>query len=296
MRGKTSVSIKFLFAGFGFMLLSSLGPLSLPLFSKVAGQNSPLYSNAIQFYLHFQFNGWFIFGILALLFKQLEKERMSFSKTKATLFFRSLLVSCILTYFLSMLKTHPNTVIYILAAMGSFIQIFSFILFISIINPIKKFLANSTARLLAASILAVFGFKVILQALSAVPAIADSASGIRHFTVAFIHLVVLGMITPSIFLLHLRNNFLNGVNAIIKTGIRVFLAGFFLTEVLAFSEGTANYFLVSIPHYYLFQLIFSFLIFCGIALTYLGRNKLRRLSISKLQIHLNLITNSKLQS
>ena len=44
----------------------------LPIIIFQGARNSSAYHMAVQFFLHFQFNGWFIFGVLGLLFKYLK--------------------------------------------------------------------------------------------------------------------------------------------------------------------------------------------------------------------------------
>ena len=50
------------------MLLSTLAIWSIPPIMIKMGAGSPIYQAAVQFYLHFQFNGWFIFAVLGLFF------------------------------------------------------------------------------------------------------------------------------------------------------------------------------------------------------------------------------------
>src|SRR6478609_2620755 len=58
-----------------FMLLSTLGVWCLGPAVGLMGKASAFYQIAIQFFLHFQFNGWFLFAVLALFFKQIIKPQ-----------------------------------------------------------------------------------------------------------------------------------------------------------------------------------------------------------------------------
>jgi hypothetical protein len=51
-----------------FMVLSSVGPWVLGVIMNTLGSTSSWYRNAIYFYLHFQYNGWFIIAIFGMLF------------------------------------------------------------------------------------------------------------------------------------------------------------------------------------------------------------------------------------
>ena len=58
---------KLFYASLVLLILSTLGVWLLGPLAVSGGRNTALYQVAIQFYLHFQFHGWFTFAILALL-------------------------------------------------------------------------------------------------------------------------------------------------------------------------------------------------------------------------------------
>jgi hypothetical protein len=57
----TKASYKFINASLVFMVISSIGPWALGAIMSTLGSTSHWYKNAIYLYLHFQYNGWFIF-------------------------------------------------------------------------------------------------------------------------------------------------------------------------------------------------------------------------------------------
>lgn len=290
----TPLSVKFLLAALGFMVISSAGPLSLPVVSKVFGKGSDFYSNAIYFYLHFQYNGWFIFTLLALLFRRLENKQLSFPRRAASYLFRGLLVSCILTYFLSVLWTKPPAAIWVLAFTGASIQLICLIPFYYIVRT-TKFELSRPLRQLGYLVVIAFSLKIILQFLSAVPVIAPIASGIRHFIVAYLHLVLLGIVTLSLFGYYLTLGLLSASKVITRLGITVFVIAFFISEILAVSEGILNYSGSAFTNYNQLQLIAAAGILIGLIFIYSGRRKALRLRVSRIYIP-SIINHSKYQS
>lgn len=291
----TPLSVKFLFAALAFMMLSSFGPLLLPVFSKVYGAGSQQYSNAIYFYLHFQYNGWFIFALLALLFKKLEENEIKFSLSTGTFLFRSLLVSCVLSFFLSVLWTNPNKVIWFAAGLGAFIQLASltalYLLYTKLRSSVK-----GVVKYISMGVMIAFTIKVILQFLSVFPVFVEMTTLVRHFIIAYLHLVLLGVVTLSIIAFYIEKGFLDTTKILTKTGLIFFVSGFISSELLAVLQGLANYFNTSIPHYYYSQTIAAVLILFGVGFTYSGRTRFIGVNMQRLYINSSIINNSKLEA
>jgi len=77
-----------------FMLTSTIGVWCLGPAVGLLGQASAFYQIAIQFFLHFQFNGWFLVAVLAILFHKLQiKDSKEFR-----LFFKLLIASILFTF------------------------------------------------------------------------------------------------------------------------------------------------------------------------------------------------------
>ena len=72
-----------------FMLLSTLGVWCLGPAVAMTGAGSPFYNIAIQFFLHFQFNGWFLLAVLAIFFKTLNKTGLTMKQKEFKKFYYS---------------------------------------------------------------------------------------------------------------------------------------------------------------------------------------------------------------
>lgn len=65
---KNTFSYKFINTSLLFLVISSIGPWALGIIMNTLGNTSHLYKNAIYFYLHFQYNGWFIFCLFRIVY------------------------------------------------------------------------------------------------------------------------------------------------------------------------------------------------------------------------------------
>ena len=247
----TRAEKKLLRAALFFMIFSTLGVWCLGPAVSLLGKASAFYQIAIQFFLHFQFNGWFLFAILALFFKQ---AKLIIEAKKFRIFYNLFVASTFLTLALTVSWYLPNPVFYWLNALGVMLQLYAAVLFIQFIRPqFQSFFA-----ILPTIIKIVYGFalfslalKVVIQLVVLFPELAQVSHQIRNFVIGYIHLTMLGIITGFLFGFALQNDFLNSRNRIQTWGIAIFLFGFFTTEILLFLQGIW-FFLGegSLPNYY----------------------------------------------
>ncbi|WP_343329870.1 hypothetical protein [Polaribacter staleyi] len=261
---KGSFAYKFINTSLIFMIISSVGPWALGIIINTLGSTSHWYKNAIYFYLHFQYNGWFIFCLLGLFFHFLEKNNRVISSKKISTFFRLMIASCIFTLALSFLWINPPITIYIIAVLGSVIQIFSLLFFYSIIKEQKTFLKDKISRFffkLIRLIFVLFCLKIIIQTITAIPYFATLSYQIKDFVIGYLHLVFLGVISLSIlFFLHQ-----NKLISIPKKWILIYLTGFILSEVFIFYKGFCNWQQLSIiNNYYVILVLVSALLPIGV--------------------------------
>ncbi|MEZ5055634.1 MAG: hypothetical protein R2879_01220 [Saprospiraceae bacterium] len=250
-------SVVFVKTALAFMVLSTLaiwciGPVMV---SNMKG--SALYYGIIQFFLHFQFNGWFIFSIVALLIVFFEKHN---SRVFLYLrpFYYLLLVATILTYVLAVTWSTPIPILFWINSAGVLLQLVALFYFLKWIFPLLK--SNILTYAALEKKLMVFGlicfiFKILAQSVLIIPAFATIAYTIRNFVIGFLHLLLLGMVTT--FLLFFALNILKTVNRkLLKAGSILLFSGIISTELLLFFQGAmfwqAKGFL---PFYY--ELIFG---------------------------------------
>jgi len=248
-----------------FMLLSTIGVWCLGPAVSMLGKATAFYQIAIQFFLHFQFNGWFLIAVIAVFFHIIQLK----DSKRFRLFFKLLIVSTILTLALPVNWYAPHIFLYWINGLGVLIQFFALILFLKLIWPYQISLLkyNSTLNFYMLSF-TVFCFvlKSVLQLVSLTPEVSQVAYQHRNFVIGFIHLTMLGVISGFLFFFILQSKLVIN-NIILRLGIYAFVLGFILTEIILIIQGGMFYFESGfMPNYYLLLFVFSLLIPLGIVL------------------------------
>ena len=231
-----------------FNVISSFGTFALAymMISKNIHQNE--YLASIYYYLHFQYNGWFFFACMGLLFSflQLKPSENSFFKRTFWLFF----LSCIPAYFLSTLWWDLPIWIYLITVVAAFIQVYAWFRFLIIIIKSKReFLYNFPffLRYILLFVAFALSIKFLLQLGSTIPVLSRLAFGFRPIVIAYLHLVLLAII--SLFLLfYVYANHLIHFNRQIKIGVITFSIGVLLNEIILAIQGVASFSYTPIPY------------------------------------------------
>lgn len=264
-----------------FNILSSLGTFFLAYMMITKNIHEQEYLASIYYYLHFQYNGWFFFACMGLLygFLNLTKTEHPFFDTAFKLFF----LSCIPAYFLSTLWANLPTWLYVLTVAAAFTQVFAWYKFLIIIIKTKREFFTNFPYFLRYILLFValsVSIKVLLQLGSTIPALSQLAFGFRPIVIAYLHLVLLAII--SLFLLfYIYVNHLIHSNKKIKLGVIIFSIGVFLNEIILAVQGIASFSYTLIP--YVNGMLFgvAIVLVSGIGLTAVY-------SIKKVKIAINL--------
>lgn len=246
---KDCLSVNWFKAAIGFNIFSSLGTFALAYMMVTKNIHQEEYLASIYYYLHFQYNGCFFFSCMGLLFHflNLKSSENAFFKTSFRLFF----IACIPAYFLSTLwwDIVPSW-IYILTVIASFLQVFAWFKLLSIIIKTKLEILENYPFFLRYILLFV-GFalsvKLLLQLGSTIPALSQLAFGFRPIVIAYLHLVLLAII--SLFLLfYIYANHFFYINKQIKLGIIIFSIGVLLNEIILAIQGIASFSYTVIPN------------------------------------------------
>ncbi|MCK5402467.1 MAG: hypothetical protein KAJ28_12605, partial [Flavobacteriaceae bacterium] len=266
---KKTYSYKLIRAALWFMVLSSIGPWTLGVIMNTLGSTSSWYRNAIYFYLHFQYNGWFIIALFGILFFVFEKYSIHIPKNLFKVFFRLFTIGVVLTFALSVLWMKPHPVFYILAGVGGLFQMVAFgVLFRKILQN-KEVLKTSLSKIegiLLKTVTLLIIVKLIFQILGAFPSIAEIISSNIDFVIGYLHWIFLGVVSISIFA------FLNHFKLMVisKNNYIIYLIGFILTESLIIYKGTViwlGYPLLN--NYYTFLAVASVLFFLAILILFM---------------------------
>lgn len=258
-----------------FQLFSTLGVwLMGPIMVSPLRQSS-FYYLAVQFYLHFQFNGWFIIALLALFFKLLEDKKVSLPKPRQQRFYQLLTASVFLTYGLVVVWATQMKAVLWINSMGAIAQLLALLVFWQLIRTnegyLKKIFSGLPKKVLY---LAFFSFvlKILLQALTIIPAVAEAGFTIRNYIIGFIHLMLLGAVTFFVMSYAIREDLLSMRSRIARWGIGMIGLGFILSEFLLLLQGTLQWSQSGfLPAYYESLFAVSALIPFGLLLLLLDR-------------------------
>lgn len=220
---------RFLSAGLLYLSLASFGPFLTGPFKAMGLQFSPLYYNAIYGYLHFMYNGWFAFAVLALLYQYIDAGSCN-NNGKSV--YRLMHAACVPTYFLSVLWTEPHAVFYVLGGVGGLLQVVALFYLLKDVKGLQW----PRGRWLLQLSLGALVCKHLLQLASAVPVVAAMAAANRGFVIAYLHLVLLGFVSLFMLAALLRHGLLV-LNRESRSGLYLFLAGFTATELLLVAAG-----------------------------------------------------------
>lgn len=258
-----SVSKKLLKTALLFMVLSTFGVWCLGPAVATLGQTSAFYQIAIQFFLHFQFNGWFLIAVLAVFFHLLQVENSKNFKQ----FFGLLIASTVLTFALPVQWFTPHDSLIWINGLGVIIQILVLYKCFQLIGSKFSTLKKNKPRLIFyiySFALICFVLKVVLQSISIIPKFSQVVYQHRNFVIGFIHLLMLGVVTGFLFAFILKSNLVT-VSKLLTFGIYSFVLGFLLTELLLLIQGIKYYFKSGLlPEYDLLLFIFSILLPLGI--------------------------------
>lgn len=248
-----------------FMLLSTLGVWCLGPAVGLLGQASAFYQIAIQFFLHFQFNGWFLIAVIAVFFQILNIEYSKLFKQ----FFSVLIVSTLLTFALPVQWFAPHKVLLYVNAVGIILQLITLFFFIKLIKQkLQQHLKTQPILVVILYCFSVFCvvLKMLLQAFSIIPEFSQVVFEHRNFVIGFIHLLMLGTISGFLFAFIINSTLVKHTK-ILSFGIYSFLLGFVLTEILLLIQGLKFYFQTGIlSNYYNLLFISSILMPLGIGI------------------------------
>ena len=197
----TSIATKWFKAALFFNVISSLGTFALAYMMVTKNIHQNEYLASIYYYLHFQYNGWFFFACMGLLLDYLKVT--IYSKRIYSQSFVLLFWSCIAGYFLSTLWLDLPLLIYILTAISAIVQVVIwYLLFKTIFKENKSIFVTlpNYLKYLIVFISFALSAKFLLQLGSTVPAISKLAFGFRPIIIAYLHLILLAIISLFIVL------------------------------------------------------------------------------------------------
>lgn len=258
-----------------FNIISSIGAfvLAFLISNKTIHQN--WYLAAVYFFLHFQYNGWFLFACLGLLFHQLQKVNIRHASFIHIFWMFGL--ACVPAYLLSTLWMNLPNWIYAIVIIAAIIQAVGWILFIRTIKIIKPLFLTAKTKIpiVLFSLSAVaLSIKLLLQLMSTIPQLSDLAFGFRPIVIGYLHLVLLGIITLFILGYYVLTNplLISNTN---KKGIVIFTIAVIVNEFLLLLQGVTFMGYIILPFVNEALLFAAILLLAGIFMMNLNSNVIR---------------------
>lgn len=219
--------------------ISSIGELTLAYLMVNFSTVQDYYFAALYFFLHFQYNGWFLFVCFGLLFSYLFEKGFLHSVAINKNLFVIMAITVAPTYLLSILWLKLPRSLHLLANISGILQLLVLFYFFRLFPVIKKNIAGKivkTTKYLWAMAAIAFTLKIILQTLSIIPFFSNYAFGFRPIVIGYLHLSFLGII--SFFILgYITQIFSEKKKIVSKTGVLIFVFGVLLQEIVLMLQG-----------------------------------------------------------
>jgi len=226
-----------------------------------------LYYNSVYFYLHFLYNGFFVFALFGLFLKILKNQKIRISTSLVKYFFIFLNIACIPAYILSILWSTKSLTLNIIGFLASVLQLISLLFLLKILKLVLDQIKwSNTSKLLLKFAMVAYTLKILAQLASSFPYFVEKSLALKpYFIIGYLHLFTLAFMSVLLLLILKQLGAISLKSNISKVGIGFFLTGIFFTELLLFLQG----FLLlmkqkPITNYTIMLLIFSFFIVVGI--------------------------------
>lgn len=253
--------------GLWLWCISSLGAFALAAMMALKIQEQFLQIGSVYFFLHFQYNGWFIYAVIGLFLYSFAKKG-----SNSTILFRVLTWSIIPSYFLSTLWMEVPAWVNIMAYIAAFTQLWAIREMWRFLPRYNELSGIKEVRWLIFLSIGFLVLKFLFQGMSAVPYLSEYAFGLRPIVIGFLHLVFLGIISLFIFGYGMHENLVTH-NTLVRKGIRLFIISVFLNEIILFSQGLGAMFMYAVPYVPPSLLTVSVLLMVSAAIIIAGNRK-----------------------
>jgi hypothetical protein len=247
-----------------FSVISSIGTFALAymMANKIMLQHWQL--GSVYFYLHFQYNGWFMFACIGLMVSKFETLTALAKQMK--LVFILFCSACIPAYFLSALWLPFPIFIYYVVVAAVVAQLAGWVILVKLFFKNKLYIQQQFYKpgkiLLLLSAIA-FTIKLLLQSGSVHPALSQLSYGFRPIVIGYLHLVLLAV--TSIFIIgYIISGKLIPISTTLLVGVSIFVIGVMINELLLMIQGVQALSYNSVPYINTYLLITAVFLFVGI--------------------------------
>ena len=223
----------------GFFILSTVGTWALPVIMVTGNQGKEIYYWSVQFFLHFQFNGWFWFAAMAIGARWAERNGFDMRIDRITL--GLWVLSAVFTYALAIAWSEPHPGVFATVSAAVALQVWAAARTLRMLLRLRnqaytRF--SKWARILIGIALVSMALKVLVQAAVAVPYVAVMSLTVRHLVMGFIHMNTLGIMTALLLAYAITYGWLDSRRTLARIGLVLLIAGIIGSELLLFAQGT----------------------------------------------------------
>ena len=249
LKGKQDLAKSWFLGGLFFAVISSIGVFGLSYMKSSGNMTQDVYLGATYYYLHFQYNGFFIFSGIGLLIHSLKEIGSEISEKDNKVIFWLMFIGCIVGFGLSVLWMKMPLWIFIAIILGTVVQTIGAIkLYLIVKKNWIKLVPNYSA--LQRFVLMYVGFaffaKIVLQLGSTIPVLSQFAFGFRNVVIAYLHLILL-MCVSVFFINQILATNMFKITKPVTTGLKLLLLGIFLNEAVLGLMGVFSIQYISIP-------------------------------------------------
>lgn len=249
LKGRQDLVKPWFLGGLFFAVISSVGVFGLSYMMSSGNMTQNLYLASTYYYLHFQYNGFFIFSCIGLLIHSLKQIGAEVSEKDNRTIFWLMFIGCLIGFGLSVLWMKMAMWIFVAIVLATIAQTIGAVKLYAVVktNWTKLVLHFSP---LQRFVLMYVGFaffaKTVLQLGSTIPALSQFAFGFRNVVIAYLHLILLMCV--SVFLINqiLATNVFK-ITKPVTTGLKLLLLGIFLNEAVLGLMGIFSIKYISIP-------------------------------------------------
>lgn len=227
-------SFAFIKSALYYLALSSIGPWALGLIIAIGGKETIWYQLSVYFYLHFQYNGWMLFGLFGLIYSIVEAKGIDVSHIKMKAVYRLLHIGVILSFFVNVLWTHPPLYVHLLTALGGGLLLWS------LWHPYRM-IRQLELKKIEQLLLIFIGFLLSVKSIGlialGIPSLSDQLHQQKDLIIAFIHMNFIGIVSLVLFWIAFRRTNFKLFNG----AISLFIIGFLITELLLIIRSTHRF-------------------------------------------------------
>ena len=250
LKGKQDLAKPWFIGGLFFAVISSVGVFGLSYMMSSGNMTQNLYLSSTYYYLHFQYNGFFIFSCIGFLFHSLKEIGAEITEKDNKMIFWLMFVGCVIGFGLSVLWIKMPLWIFITIILGTIAQTIGAVkLYLVVKKNWPKLVLNFSA--LQRFVLMYVGFaffaKIVLQLGSTIPALSQFAFGFRNVVIAYLHLILLMCVSAFLINQILATNVFK-ITKPVTTGLKLLLLGIFLNEAVLGLMGIFSIKYISIPY------------------------------------------------